>query len=142
MAAIRDDLTYAFGAGRLTPQRQTIAESARSLGRAFTIDDLAEEARYRDPSIGVATVYRAVSAMEATGWLERVGERAGSVLYAQCGAGDRHHHHLVCTSCGRVEPAECPLHDVAAHAATSGFVITNHEVTLYGLCPACLATGS
>lgn len=140
MDGIRDDVSSAFGSGRLTPQRLTISKAACAMRGAFTVDALAVSVRALDSAIGVATVYRAVSAMESTGWLERVGERAGSVLYARCGAGDRHHHHLVCTGCGKVEPAECPLGDTAAMAAASaGFVVTSHEVTLYGLCPACLA---
>lgn len=133
----------AFGEGRMTPQRALIAETAAAMPGAFSVDQLGERVRHLDRSIGVATVYRAVSAMEATGWLERVGERAGSILYARCTAGGRHHHHLVCTGCGRVEPAECPLGDAASDAAgTTGFVVTSHEVTLYGLCPACLAKGA
>lgn len=143
MSRTHDDLSSAYGDGRLTPQRTTIAQAAADLPGAFTVDALAAAARARDRSIGVATVYRAVSAMEATGWLERVGERAGSVLYARCTAGDHHHHHVVCTDCGRVEPAECPLAQGASlSAGTGGFVVTSHDVTLYGLCPACLAAGT
>lgn len=132
------DVNEAFGDGRVTAQRATIAQAACEMPGAFTVEALAAAARGADTSIGVATVYRAVSAMEATGWLERVGERAGSVLYARCAAGDHHHHHVVCTSCGRVEPAECPLRLDQAQAP-GGFVVTSHEVTLYGLCPACLS---
>lgn len=127
----------AYGKGRMTAQRAVIAQAAADQGCAFTVDDLAVAARHEDASIGVATVYRAVAALEATGWLERVGERAGSALFARCAAGDRHHHHLICTTCGRVEPAECPLDVDTSEESRSGFLITGHEVTLYGLCPDC-----
>jgi len=131
-----------FGGGRMTLQRAAIVRAAESLGGAFTVDELVRAARAMDPSLGVATVYRAVAAMETSGWLERVGERAGSALYARCAAGDRHHHHVICTGCGRLEPAECPLGpDLTAGGTSSGFVVTGHEVTLYGLCPACVSEG-
>jgi Fur family ferric uptake transcriptional regulator len=137
MTSSNPQATGAFGSGRLTVQRATIAEAAAGMGGAFTVDDLAVAVRGRDSSLGIATVYRAVSAMAESGWLERVGERAGSALYARCPAGG-HHHHLICTGCGRLEPAECPLDSVTAAAETqSGFVVTGHDVTLYGLCPDC-----
>jgi len=127
-----------FGSGRMTAQREVLIETAASMGCAFTVDDLAVAVRDRDTSIGVATVYRAVTALEETGWLERVGDRAGSALFARCAAGDRHHHHLICTTCGRVEPADCPIASASPHSSPDGFVITSHEVTLYGLCPDCV----
>jgi Fe2+ or Zn2+ uptake regulation protein len=131
----------AFGSGRVTAQRAAIAEAAAAMGTAFTVEDLATAARGNDPAIGLATVYRAVSAMEESGWLERVGERCGSALYARCEAGG-HHHHLICTACGRTEPADCPLQGGSANLETaSGFVVTGHEVTLYGLCPDCSDRG-
>ena len=130
----------AFGSGRMTTQRAAIAAIAEQMGCAFTVDDLAVAARKSGARVGIATVYRAVLAMEESGWLERVGERAGSALFARCSAGDHHHHHLICTGCGRLEAAECPLEAIAASAEkASGFVVTAHDVTLYGLCPDCVA---
>lgn len=126
----------------MTPQRALIAEVAETLPGAFTVDDLAVAVRARDAAIGTATVYRSVSAMAESGWLERVGERESSALFARCGAGGHHHHHVVCDNCGCVAATECPV-DVgaAATARSDGFVVTRHEVTLYGLCPKCARPG-
>jgi Fur family transcriptional regulator, ferric uptake regulator len=131
-----------YGSGRVTPQRRLIAETASRMGGAFSIDELAAAVRVDDDATGVATVYRAVSALLASGWLERVGERDGSALLVRCHAGAAHHHHVVCDGCGRVEATPCPVvsEDLAAESSApsaGGFVITRHEVTLYGLCPAC-----
>ena len=132
--------TNAFGVGRMTIQRETIVQAAAEMGGAFTVDDLAVAVRRRDRALGLATVYRAVSALSDSGWLERVGERSGSALYARCPGGEDHHHHLICTGCGRLEPADCPLAGVGAESPTaSGFVVTGHDVTLYGLCPECVS---
>lgn len=133
----------AYGSGRVTPQRALIARLAAARPCAFTVDELAETVRSLDPAIGLATLYRAVSAMEGCGFLERVGERDGSALYLRChasGSGE-HHHHVVCEGCGRVEFAGCPLPELD-DAARSGFLVTRHEVTLYGLCPDCANRGS
>ncbi|NTW28440.1 MAG: transcriptional repressor [Coriobacteriia bacterium] len=131
----------AFSGGRATSQRRAIVEVAESLKGAFTVSELAEAVRRHDCAMGTATVYRAVTALEASGWLERVGQRGESALFARCLAEDDHHHHLVCDGCGRVSATQCPLPGGSTAASTQdGFVITRHEVTLYGLCADCRRT--
>jgi Fur family transcriptional regulator, ferric uptake regulator len=127
-----------YGDGRSSDARALIARTAESFGSAFTVDDLASAVRRLRPSTGVATVYRAVAAMEASGFLERVGERAGTALFARCRAGGGHHHHVVCTGCGVTVATECPIGDaVTGAAAEAGFTVTGHEVRIYGLCRDC-----
>jgi Fur family ferric uptake transcriptional regulator len=130
-------LTTAYGAGRTSAQRLAIARAADAATGAFTVDDLAALTRGADPAIGTATVYRAVAAMAREGFLQPAGVRDGRALYVRCGDAG-HHHHLVCTGCGAVAEAPCPL-DTATFEAPGlgGFQITSHEVTLYGLCAEC-----
>jgi Fur family ferric uptake transcriptional regulator len=120
----------------VTDRRRSVAAAADGFSRAFTVDDLIAAARTHSPGIGVATVYRAVTAMESAGSLERVGMREGSALYVRCSA-EEHHHHLLCTGCGAVAHTECPLDPFLPDASCRGFVVTSHEITLYGLCAAC-----
>lgn len=135
-----EELRAAYASGRVTPQRALIAEAASLLPGAFSATELAASVQAAQPGVGLATVYRAVSALEESGWLSRAGERAGAALYVRC-ADDRHHHHLVCTGCGRVEHAPCPVGPALAQTAeASGFRITGHDVTLYGLCSSCDAS--
>lgn len=125
---------YAFGAGRRSSQRDSIAAAARAFRSAFTADDLLAAVRERTPGVGTATVYRAVAAMEATAFVEPVGMRGAARLYVHC-SQQGHHHHVVCTGCGAVADAEC---EVGAKASCAdGFTITGHALTLYGLCPRC-----
>lgn len=131
-----------YGGARLTKPREIIARCANELNRAFTIEELAAIVRKTDPSAGSpATVYRAVAALTEAGHVKRVGERDGAALYAVCTRTRTHHHHVVCDGCGRIAHAACPLPDPASDTA-SGFVITRHEVTLYGLCPTCASDSS
>ncbi len=125
----------AYGTGRVSRQRVSIALVVdASPDRAFSAEDLAALVRLDDPGIGLATVYRALAAMESSGFIEPVGERNGAVVYARCvDAG--HHHHVVCTCCGMVEDAECPVGGTSAGA--NGFRITGHRLVLYGICPSC-----
>lgn len=135
-----DSARAAYGAGRLTAQRRAIARTVTEMHGAFTIEELVAVVRKAEPA-STATSYRAVSAMEAAGFVERVGTRDGSVLFAHCG-DTTHHHHIVCDRCGRIALAECPIEPDLTASSTGGFMITRHEVTLYGLCPRCVANES
>lgn len=134
-------LQAAYGPGRASAPRTVIANAAAAMAGAFTVEDLQSAAREQDASIGTATVYRAVAAMVETGFLEGVGERDGATLYARCNASG-HHHHLVCTCCGAIAEAPCPLEVYVPALAKRGFVVTDHEVRLYGLCPQCAPDGA
>ena len=52
---------------------------------------------------------------------------------------DGHHHHILCTQCGRViEFDECGLGDLAQELALRlGFRLTGHLVEFYGVCADC-----
>jgi Fur family ferric uptake transcriptional regulator len=114
-----------------------IAEASQRLEGAFTVDELAAEARSRYPGVGLATVYRAVAAMAEAGWLQRVGARNTAALWARCDS-DEHHHHLVCTGCGTVMHVPCTIAEQTERlAAEEGFVVTAHEVRMYGTCARC-----
>lgn len=133
----RKNIENPYGHARMSRQRAVIARAIEVITGAFTADGLVAQLREDDPGIGQATVYRAIGALAESGWIQRVGARDGSTLYARC-EGGQHHHHLVCTSCGAVTRAECPFGEVRESATTpEGFTVTHHEVTLYGLCPNC-----
>jgi Fur family ferric uptake transcriptional regulator len=129
----------AYGGPRVTAQRLIIARAADSrVDRAFSIDELASDVRVSGAGIGLATVYRAVAAMEAAGFVERLGTRDGAALYARC-AHDGHHHHLMCTNCGAVTDVKCTID---THLSESnGFNVTGHRLVLYGLCGRCAEGG-
>ncbi len=134
---------HPYGTGRLTAPRKTIASCVNTMSGAFTVEQLAARVRDCDSAAGAtATVYRAVGTMEEGGYLERVGERDGSALFARCGHAD-HHHHIICEECGKTASADCPLDSAfLTSIEKGGFRVTRHEVTLYGKCPSCASLPS
>jgi len=128
-----------YGTARVSAQRRVIAEVVGSLDRVFTVEDLARALEQSGHNVGLATVYRAVSAMRESGFVEHVDSQDGTELYAHCDATG-HHHHMICTECGRVMEAPCPVGPDAERAARqSGFTVTGHSLTLYGACADCNA---
>ncbi len=131
-----------YGGARMSAQRSLIADAVLGMPGAFTAEDLRRRVAAGSPGIGLATIYRALAAMQAAGAVTTVGHREGSALVARCDRHD-HHHHLVCTACASVVGIDCPLGDgVLASAARAGLLVTGHEITLYGLCSRCRADGS
>ena len=137
-----DSLRAACGSGRMSPQRLRIAATAAEMPGAFTVEELHVSAGEIVPGLGVATTYRAVAAMAGCGTLAVVGEREGRTLYVWC-AKDEHHHHVICTGCGRVTGIDCPLPggDALSAACDAGFTVTRHDLTLYGVCDVCREGG-
>jgi Fe2+ or Zn2+ uptake regulation protein len=127
-----------YGHARVSSARKTIAACAEEFRGAFTVEELTRKVRDADARAGAtATVYRAVASLETSGFLERIGHRHGSALYARCGHAD-HHHHIICEACGTTTPAACPVGaEILDTARAAGFTVTRHSVTLYGLCPNC-----
>jgi Fur family ferric uptake transcriptional regulator len=93
-----------------------------------------DAARRKVDSLGIATVYRTVSALVADGWLVQVDLPGEPPRYER--SGKTHHHHFVCDECARVyEVNGCP--DGIAAVVPEGFRLTRHEVVFYGVCASC-----
>ena len=87
--------------------------------------------------IGRATVFRALDLFASLGLVERVDLPAGDHAYVACDSA--HHHHAICTSCGRsLDVDDAGLAEVlAAIGRRSGFRVTAHRLEIFGLCAAC-----
>ena len=121
-----------------TPNRRLVAGLVAATGGHFTAADLLERGRRERVKIGRATVFRALDLLTTLRVVERLDLRDGSHAYVVCDA-DEHHHHLVCSRCGRSEDVAdgelaALVDDIASR---SGFSIEAHRLELFGICPAC-----
>ena len=88
--------------------------------------------------IGLATVYRTLKLLADAGEVDVVRDAAGEQLFRRCEAS-RHHHHLVCVSCGTaVEVESAPMERWADQVGREhGFSAVRHSVEVFGVCPGC-----
>lgn len=87
--------------------------------------------------VGLATVYRVLTQFEAAGLVVRHNFEGGySVFEIDQG---HHHDHLVCVKCGHVE--EFIDNEIenrqAIIAEQAQFKMTDHSLTIYGICKDC-----
>jgi Fur family ferric uptake transcriptional regulator len=87
--------------------------------------------------VGLATVYRVLTQFAQAGLLVRHHFESGAALF-ELNKG-RHHDHLVCTICGKVE--EFVDDEIESRqeqiAKGMGFVLHEHSLSLYGACSQC-----
>lgn len=89
--------------------------------------------------VGIASVYRTVGELTELGLVQRVDVGDGVARYEPVRTGASHHHHLVCSDCGSVEPFfDHALEQALGHLAGSlGRRLESHEVVLRGACGDC-----
>lgn len=102
--------------------------------RHMTAEDVFKALLAEGADIGLATVYRVLMQFEQAGLLSRNHFESGKAVF-ELNEG-KHHDHLVCVNCGRVEEffdaeIEKRQHNIAA---TRGFELQDHALALYAVC--------
>jgi Fur family ferric uptake transcriptional regulator len=131
-----DDAGY-----RLTGPRRSVAAIVAGWAGHFTAADIAHEAAERGLHVGRATVFRTLDALEHASVVERIDLPSGEHAYVAC--DPEHHHHVVCSSCGRTDEVEDGrlAAVVQSIGRRTGYRIDEHRLELYGLCAACRSVG-
>lgn len=90
--------------------------------------------------VGLATVYRTLTALAESGEVDQVRNAEGETLYREC-EREEHHHHIVCRRCGHtVEVAGGELEAwIGRVSAQHGFTRMEHTAEFFGLCADCSA---
>ncbi len=122
---------------RQTAQRRAILDTLAHAPGPLTPQEVLNAARSVHAGLGLATVYRNLSTLEAAGEIIPVHLPGESARFEVSGRG--HHHHFSCETCGGVFEltSSCPVAVLEGVTLPGGFAVKHHELTLYGLCPEC-----
>lgn len=122
---------------RLTGPRLALVRLLAGREQAFTAQEAWDEVQAGGLDVGRATVFRTLDLLTEMGILDRVHAGDGCHRYIVC--EPRHHHHFLCTACGRVQTFEAPAVESEIHrlAEVSGFAVITHHVELLGRCAEC-----
>ena len=105
-----------------------------STTRHLSAEDIYRTLLDGNEDIGLATVYRVLTQFEQAGILQRHHFESGKAVF-ELNEG-KHHDHLVCLDCGRVEEffdAEIEKRQKSI-ALTRGFELQDHALALYAAC--------
>lgn len=124
---------------RSSAAREEVIAAIAELGCSITAREIADLLRERGSGVGLASIYRALELLDRLGLVQRFDVGEGVARYEAALPGGDHHHHLVCDSCGAVEPFEDEALERAIHGLSdrTDFAVAAHDVTLRGECPAC-----
>ena len=126
---------------RNTKQRDDVREALKHQDGFVSAQELHQALKNDGLSIGLATVYRTLTALVDSSEADSL-TRGSETVYRACEPG--HHHHLVCRECGvTVEIAATAIEAWAKDvAAQHGFSAPEHLVDVFGVCPACQETST
>jgi Fe2+ or Zn2+ uptake regulation protein len=125
---------------RLTPTRRLIVDVLDAADRPLTIPEILDA----QPTLAQSSAYRNLVVLEQARVVHRLVTHADFARYELAEDLTGHHHHLVCSNCGRVDdlpatPAVERSVAIAIEEATRhvGFRTEHHRLDLIGLCADC-----
>jgi len=134
---------------KVTNQRIIILEVLENRpNEHLTAEEIYECVKEKYPEIGLATVYRTIQLLSELNLIDKLNLGDGYVRYEigkqENKDGCHHHHHLICTSCGKVLTFQDDLLETLEQKIeeTMGFFVTDHEAKFYGYCEDCRKSGN
>ena len=116
------------------PRLKILEVFQRGKHRHMTAEDVYRILLEERSDVGLATVYRVLTQFEQAGILIRSHFESGKSVYEL--DDGKHHDHLVCLDCGRVEEFYDGEIEKRQHAVAKakGFTIADHALSLYATC--------
>ena len=131
------DNKKAPGSTRSTLQKQAILDVLRSSQKMVTAEEVYGRVREKYPNVSLGTVYRNLQNYSQQGLVRRTLLTDGKARFEL--AGNIHHHHLICLTCGETaEVPWCPVGtEVTAFMTERDFLPVSHQFEVYGYCRQC-----
>jgi len=127
--------------------RQAILEVLSNTEEHLSAEEIYLAVHKIYPNVGLTTVYRTLELLVDMGLVFKFdfGDKRARYELSQGPMSKKHHHHLVCTNCGRIidytdfidEEKELLRRTEAGLSEKYNFKITNHLIQFYGLCEEC-----
>ncbi|WP_419919354.1 Fur family transcriptional regulator [Candidatus Poriferisocius sp.] len=125
---------------RYSRGRRKLVEVISSSGQPMTLPEIVAA----DPDLAQSSVYRNLDLMVRCGIIRRINSGGERIHFELAEPLLEHHHHLICTSCGKIEDIHLDndLEDFVDRSLDkiterTGFTPTHHSLDLHGHCADC-----
>ncbi|MCK4926557.1 transcriptional repressor [Candidatus Aerophobetes bacterium] len=131
---------------RLTLPREAILNVFAENPKHLSAEEVFLSVHEKYPGVGLATVYRTLDLLTQVGLVFKFDFGDGKSRYELASEAVKgHHHHMVCTRCGRiVDYSDFMEEEVkfikgleAELSKKHNFKIDKHQIHFYGLCEGC-----
>jgi Fur family ferric uptake transcriptional regulator len=131
---------------RWTLPREAILALLSKTSKHMSAKEIYDALSHAYPGIGLSTIYRTLSLLVQTGFLNQIHIGDGQSRYEfKSGNEGEHHHHLICTKCGRIinyndfQEEELDLVKKAEKSVAKkyDFIVHDHNIDFFGLCKHC-----
>jgi Fur family ferric uptake transcriptional regulator len=121
---------------KLTPQRRLIVDIIHDAHKHISAEEILEVVRQRMPGVNKSTIYRTLDTLEQSGAIYK-SEANDRFIYHHAEEG--HHHHLVCSKCGKTVECSEDLFDPVEKSLIKrfGFSADLKHVVINGFCDSC-----
>ena len=123
---------------KLTKQREIILKAFIAVEEHISVEELYKIVSKKDPSIGLATVYRTMNLFRDCGLAQELNFGDGQTRYEHV-LDHEHHDHLICKSCGSIIEFSNPIIEKLQQniSKEKEFKVISHKLELYGICKEC-----
>lgn len=118
---------------KLTKQRQFIYDILKDSNKPLSIENIFY--LLPEDTMNLSTVYRTIEYFQTFDILLKFNFNDTS--YYILNLDKKHHHYSICTSCLEMKKIECHLQETIKALSNDNFSVTEHEMTVYGLCSLC-----
>jgi Fur family ferric uptake transcriptional regulator len=131
---------------RWTLPRESILDLLSKTSKHMSAQEIYKDLNKVYPGIGQSTIYRTLSLLVQTGFLNKIDIGNGPSRYEyRSGNKKAHHHHLICTKCGKIidysdfiDEEEKLVKEAEKNIAGKyKFQVKDHNIEFYGLCKDC-----
>jgi Fe2+ or Zn2+ uptake regulation protein len=123
---------------RLTHPRREVIAILNTAAEPLTPQTIYQRSIKRNANIGLVSVYRTLDLLSDLDLVRRVHGQDGCHGYVIASPG--HHHHLLCRKCSKAVEfsGSSDLAELISRIEEeTGFIVDEHILQLYGLCPQC-----
>ena len=125
---------------RYTPKRRALVTLLERADKPLSMNDLLAG----KTGLPQSSIYRNLAVLEQAGAVRRVITEDEFARFELTEALTEHHHHLICSTCGKVEDVTIPADLESAMDRTidrvarrAGFAHVSHRLDLIGTCRSC-----
>lgn len=120
---------------KLTKKRQEIIDIFAQDQKYYRAIDVHDILSSENPTMSYNTTYRNLYDFTEIGILEVTEYNQEQLFKISC-FPDHHHHHFICTNCGKVIPIHaCPMAKIESELP--GVQVQSHRFEVFGLCEEC-----